>query len=544
MIAAPVKQTGALTQPAFARRAFLGGTAAAIGTLSCAAPAWALPDAETQLHRLFDRLWQEQLHRSPELATTTGVDAGPNADLRGKLGDWWRGGRDNWVDWAKGAVRKLEAFDAAALPQTALTNRAVLIDYYGKISRLGARWQFGEAAGGAYSPVAPYAISQLTGPYRVIPELLGQRQVVASTADCEAWLARLAAFAGALDGSTEAFRIDLGAGIVPPVPAIDATLAQLAALRAPAPASSELAAALARKAAAARLPGDWGAKAALMVERVVYPALDRQIAAVRAARERADADAGVWKLRDGREYYADALAFHTGSVLTAAQIHKLGQDRVAQTTAQLETVFGALGLTRGTIAERCAGLARPARWSDSAEGRTALAAAFAAPDPAVPDVRSRAVRYPAYGEGWVLFAERAADEDGFYARNSAGRALYLQARLEQAARSVADTGLHDLGWSRDKAAAALAEATCRTPAAVTGDIARFSVSPGQACTGMVGEAEWLRLRALARRVAGSGFADARFADVIREGRAPFGLLEQIVTRSFTPKRSVLGLRTV
>lgn len=598
-----------------------------------AAPAWAAPAAEAQLHKLFDKLWQEQLHRSPELATTYGADAGPNADLRGKLDDWSRGGRDDWVDWAKGAVRRLETFDVAALPQSALVSRSVLIDYYGKISRLGARWQFGEAAGGAYSPVAPYAISQLTGPYRVIPDLLGASHIVVSSADCEAWLARLSAFAGALDASTEAFRIDLGAGVVPPAFAIDATLAQLGTLRAPAPEASALAASLAAKAKAAGVAGDWGAKAALMVERVVYPALDRQIAAIRIARERAGADAGVWKLRNGREYYADALAFHTGSALTAAQIHKLGLAQVAAISSEMDALLAGFGLTRGTLAERCAELARRpgeswpatdagragvlkefgdaigrirpqladmfsalpqtpvevrrvpaaleqgaalayaqggsadgtrpgslfvnlrdvAEWPRYAIATTAFheaipghlwEAATAAANADIPAARNRGTRYPAYAEGWALYAEHAVAESGFYDNDPASRIGYLEAQLLRAARLVADTGLHDLGWTHDKASLWLAQVTGQSEPAARREIARFCVSPGQACADKVGQVEWLRLRTLAQRLAGANFDQRRFNDLIRLGRAPFSVMEEVVTGAFTPKRSVLGLRTV
>ncbi len=609
MNAAPVKQSGAST-----RRAFLGGSGALAGALAGGAPAWGAVDAETRLQRLFAKLWQEQLHRSPEMATTHGADAGANSALRGKLDDWSRGGRAAWVDWARGAVKRLETFDVAALPQDALVNRSVLIDYYGKIARLGSRWQFGEAASGTYSPVAPYAISQLTGPYRAVPALLGARHAVASSADAEAWLARLSAFAGTLDASTEAFRIDLGAGIVPPVFAIDATLAQLDALRAPAPAAHDLAGALAGKAAAARLAGDWGGKAALMIERVVYPALDRQIAAVRAARERARAEAGVWKLPQGREYYADALAFHTGSALTASEIHKLGLTQVAALTSEMDALLKGLGLTHGTVVERCAELARQPgeSFADDDAGRAAVLKEFgaaigrirphlaemfstlpaapvdirAAPASTVggahainlrdvsawprysiataafhegipghlweaasanadlPAARERGTRYPAYAEGWALYAEQAVADGGFYDSDRASRIGYLQAQLLRAARLVVDTGLHDLGWSHDKAALYMSEVTGRADSAARRDVARFCVSPGQACADKVGQIEWLRLRALARHLAGERYDPRQFNDLIRIGRAPFDVMEQIVTRTFNPKRSVLQARTV
>ena len=58
--------------------------------------------------------------------------------------------------------------------------------------------------------------------------------------------------------------------------------------------------------------------------------------------------------------------------------------------------------------------------------------------------------YVAYGEGWALYAERLMDEQGFYA-TPAERFGFLQAQAFRAARLVVDTGLHALGWSRQRA---------------------------------------------------------------------------------------------
>nr|WP_246448593.1 DUF885 family protein [Novosphingobium flavum] len=592
--------------------------------------AWALPGAEEQLGRLCDKLWQEQLRRSPELATTYGADSGENVGLRGKLDDWSRGGRGEWVDWAKDNVKRLTLIDPTALPQTAHVNRAVLLDHYGKIARLGAKYRFGDGA--ASGPVSPYAISQLTGPYRAVPDMLEQRHAVANSADAEAWLARVSAFAGALDASTEAFRMDMGAGIVPPSFALDATLIQLGKLRGPEPAANSLAAALARKATAAGLAGDWGARAAAIVERVVYPAVDRQIAAVTAARVRATGDAGVWKLPQGQEFYADALAWQTASSLKPAEVHAMGREQVAAISAEMDALLGGLGLTQGTLAERMAALGSREGQSfpESDAGRAAVLEVFAdsiarirprlpelfsalppaalevkrvpaaleqgsalayaqggsldgtrpgaffvnlqnvsewprfyiptvafhegipghlwegataSANPGIPAVRKRGTRYPAYAEGWALYVEQVVDEIGFYEGDPAGRLGYLQSQLFRSARLVVDTGIHHLRWTRDQAAAYMTQTTGQAASGMRREVERYCVTPGQACSYKVGQMEWLRLRALARRLAGSAFDLKHFHQLIELGRAPSAVMEEVVTARFNKRLSVLAMRT-
>ena len=50
-----------------------------------------------------------------------------------------------------------------------------------------------------------------------------------------------------------------------------------------------------------------GARAAAIVEKQVYPALDRQISLMRQLRPSASSIAGVWRLPHGDEIYAAAL---------------------------------------------------------------------------------------------------------------------------------------------------------------------------------------------------------------------------------------------
>ncbi len=56
----------------------------------------------------------------------------------------------------------------------------------------------------------------------------------------------------------------------------------------------------------------------------------------------------------------------------------------------------------------------------------------------------------AFGEGWGLYAERLADENGWYDGDLTGQLGYLQLQLFRARRLVADTGLHAKHWTRQQ----------------------------------------------------------------------------------------------
>ena len=612
------------------RRGLLGAAAALSGVLA-ASPALAGPAAEQQLNKLMERLWDEQLHRFPELATRCGADTGAQAALRGRLGPWSRAGRDDWVGWARSAVRRIAAIDATALPQAAALNRGVLLDLFSKIVAMGERHRFGAGPGDIAAPVGPYALSPLAGPGQVLPLLLYADQPIATTTDCEAWLARLSAVPGALDAATEAFRGDVAAGVVPPQFALDATIAQLRRLRGTDPANGPFVAGPAARAAAAGLAPKWAGRAAMIVARAIGPAVDRQLAALAATREVAGTEAGAWALPQGEQFYADALAWHTGTALSPADVHTAGLEQVERTNAELHAALAGIGPASGTVTARLAvlgenaaqrfaggtagqevvlatvavelrrlrqhlpewlpilpdtpldarsmpegyGLDQPllaasgdgsftsgsgsllvdlgtvARWPrfaiPSAVFRSAVGAgwdtAMARASADAPAIRAGGTRYDAFGAGWALYSEQVADEQGYYAASPGGRIGYLQAQLLRAARLVADTGLHTRRWGHERTVSYLVEATGLSPSDARAEAQRCAIAPGEACAAAVGQAEWHRLRALARRLAGTGFDPDRFHRLIRYGPMPFGVLEDLVTTTFTRRMSVLAMRT-
>lgn len=133
----------------------------------------------------------------------------------------------------------------------------------------------------------------------------------------------------------------------------------------------------------------------------------------------------------------------------------------------------------------------------------------------------------AYVEGWGLYAERVADEAGFF-RNDAERFGMLDSQALRAVRLIVDTGLHAFGWSRDRAFQTMVAAGIHpTDAGIETD--RYIALPGQALAYMVGRREIERLRRVRGAREGAAFDVRRFHDdVLRHGKLPLRILAQVV----------------
>jgi uncharacterized protein (DUF885 family) len=137
--------------------------------------------------------------------------------------------------------------------------------------------------------------------------------------------------------------------------------------------------------------------------------------------------------------------------------------------------------------------------------------------------------FNAYIEGWALYAEQLAQEIGMYEGDPLGEVGYLQSALFRAGRLVVDTGLHHKRWSRERAIREFVDITGDQESALTTEIERYAVWPGQALGYMVGKTEWLRLREGARARLGSRFDIRGFHDAgLLSGAMPLTVLERVI----------------
>jgi len=123
-------------------------------------------------------------------------------------------------------------------------------------------------------------------------------------------------------------------------------------------------------------------------------------------------------------------------------------------------------------------------------------------------------------EGWALYAERLADESGWYEGDIESRIGYLDSMLFRARRLVVDTGLHAMGWTRQQAI---------DYGMPPSEIDRYVVNPGQACAYMIGQLKIVELREKVRAALGEGFSLQQFHNVVLgAGVVPLTMLESIV----------------
>jgi uncharacterized protein (DUF885 family) len=558
--------------------------------------AWAEDTADQQLDALLTAEWQQRLQERPEYATSVG-DYRFDATLS---------------DTSLAAVRAAVLRERAMLEQIRLIERERLnrqnrLSYdlfvYEKEQSLRAS---------AFVPYDPQPLTNQEGLHIRFPQMVAQMPFATET-DYRNYLARLDALPRHIDGLIEQMREGMRSGWVAPKAALRQVPGMLQQMRenlVPGPLGAPFRQILAtipkpaRDEVAAAGPAVLGAK--------VAPALQKLEDFIRAeylpaARETIAASS----LPGGPDYYAAAVARHTGTTLAPAQIHTLGLREVARIHADMRTAIARTGYAgsfiqfaafansdprlfyskpeqllaryRRVVARASAELpklfatlpseellVKPAAAAHAASQGAAYYEA-AAPDrpaafvvntsrldtralweietlalhEAVPGHHLQVARahelpdlpafrrygwHMGFGEGWALYAETLGPEMGFY-KDAFSAFGHLNAQLLRAARLVADTGIHSLGWTRQQALDYLNANTANPTADNEIEVDRYIAWPGQALSYKIGQLKIQALRERAQTALGDKFDLRHFHDaVIGNGPLPLAMLEQQVDR--------------
>ena len=162
----------------------------------------------------------------PESATMLGIDNGARAALKRKLSDRSAAGQKAI---ALGVARRLEllkSIDTAALGAAARIDVDVMRTAhefalegfafpYGDVALLNSQWSWRNA---------PYVVAQNTGAFLEIPGMLDEQHTVQTREDADAYLARLEAYAGQLDGETGRLHSAAAQNVIAPDFLLDKTL--------------------------------------------------------------------------------------------------------------------------------------------------------------------------------------------------------------------------------------------------------------------------------------------------------------------------------
>ena len=356
------------------RRSFLATSATvallplADGPLLAAVASPASGDAG--LNALFDKIFQRQVADSPGFATALGLDTGPNAKLRSTFD--MRPPKQSRIEndaRDRAFLAQVRAIDPGTLSPAAALNREIVI--YDLETALESYGKFK-----IDSVQNPYLISQQSGNYFSIPDFLNSSHPIENANDAEAYLSRLAQFPKLLDMETQDQKEMAARGFLAPGWSLDLALGQMEALRKPAAADSGMVRSIADRTKAKGISGDWAARATKIVQTGVYPALDRQITAIRALRPTTRPGDGATRLPNGDAIYAAALAQATTSKMTPDEVHQLGLSQVAEYTEALDVLLKQAGFTQGTVGERLSALnSSPAQlYANTDGGRAQLLA--------------------------------------------------------------------------------------------------------------------------------------------------------------------------
>lgn len=145
--------------------------------------------------------------------------------------------------------------------------------------------------------------------------------------------------------------------------------------------------------------------------------------------------------------------------------------------------------------------------------------------------------FGAYIEGWALYAEALAKEQGRFTdpMQDFGR---LQNEMLRACRLVVDTGSHSKKWTRQQMIDFMMANNPMTLEDAVKEVERYIDNPGQALSYKVGMLKIQALREKARKALGPKFDIRDFHDVVlKNGAVPLTILEELVDGYIASKKA-------
>lgn len=337
-----------MTDFALDRRTLLAGAGAAALTAMIRPAIAAETSADAKLDTLLASQFEEGLREDPTRATSLGLDTGARAALRAQFPDWSpaaRAERTRRIDSDLAAVRAIKGDTLGTSARIAHDSAEFDLVTRQRLAR------FTYHTGGFGHRPGPYGVTQLGGFYTGVSTFLDSQHPVEIKADADAYMTRLDAIPALFDADTDIVKANAAMGVIAPRFILDQALQQLARLRDGDVASKTLVASITKRSTAIRLSG-YGERAAATFEGPIRAALTRQIDALTTLLPRAGDAAGVARLPEGEAYYAATLAQHTTTNLSAAEIHRIGREQVADLTSRMDVLLKAQGYKDGSIRDR------------------------------------------------------------------------------------------------------------------------------------------------------------------------------------------------
>lgn len=323
---------------------------------STAAPDLTAPIATLDPDAALDRIAYRMLAHEPGRATGLGVDTGEYAAWRSTFGTPGEKGRSDYADTLKELVAETRAYPKDGLTSDRQIGFEVVETAFSSALD-GMAMPYGDVAVGSWRN-APYVVIQNVGGYIDLPRFFGSTQPLQTTEDIGPYIDRLTEVPAILGGELERIRSARSMGVVPPAFLLDKAIGQMEASIAGANES------YAGPLTEANMAGS--TRGAEQAERIVasgiVPALERQIAELKAQRAIAKDSAGVWAQPMGEEYYAWAVSASTTTAMTPDEIHQQGLAELEEIHGRMDPILREIGYTQGSVGERMQALSDDPRY--------------------------------------------------------------------------------------------------------------------------------------------------------------------------------------
>ena len=341
-----------------------------MGGTTSAGPAVSDPATQAALNAYMDRTFERILDESPETVTAFGLDTGARAGAKSKLSLPTLEEEEKGRRLTRSLRAELAAIDRSKLAGVdAIRYDTIAANYDAVIATYAI--PYGQ---GGWPQI--YRVSQQSGAYQSTPDFLDTQHTIETAADAEAYVSRVNMFADVLNAETDRMLEDYARGVVPPDFILTNAIGLQEGMLRTAAADSTLVGSVTRRTREKGLGGDWGARTQALVEGRVYPALRRQLEAMKAKLPTAGHEAGVSRLPQGEQYYANSLHYITTTRLSADEIHRIGREQVAELSGRADALLKAQGLTQGTVGQRIGALGDDPKYvyPNTDAGRTELLA--------------------------------------------------------------------------------------------------------------------------------------------------------------------------
>jgi len=301
----------------------------------------ALPSEETpdDIEQVFDGFFREYIELSPETGTQLGIP--PELGIRVRndlLDDESDAGQDKMYQMYRKYSDLLSRYDRNALTASQQINYDVLT------------WYLDDRLQQEQFRYNTYLINPIFSFHNQLTTLLTEHQKIETLEDAENYIRRLEKYEDKIAQILEQLAMRAQKGIMPPIYIIETFQQELDEFVKVRYEENILFTSFRDRIRTLNMLDEKSREELLQralqaIENSVYPAYGHMSTYVGSIREKADRDAGVWKLPNGDAYYQYCLRHHTTTDLTPEEIHNLGLQEVSRIQDELKQQFAVLGIS-------------------------------------------------------------------------------------------------------------------------------------------------------------------------------------------------------